>query len=46
MSGVLKSNYPSLSRRELLMTAVGTRRAILLGPALVNAVNDAVKSAR
>ena len=37
MSGVLKNNHPSLSRREFLATAVGAGGAMLLGPAWLNA---------
>ena len=42
MSGVLKNNYPSLSRREFLTTAVGAGGAMLLGPAWLNAAGDGV----
>jgi membrane dipeptidase len=42
MSGVLKSNYSSLSRREFLMTAVGAGGAMLLGPAWLSAAADGV----
>jgi membrane dipeptidase len=42
MSGMLKSNYPSVSRREFLTTAVGAGGAMLLGPAWLNAAGDGV----
>jgi membrane dipeptidase len=42
MSGMLKSNYPSLSRREFLITAVGAGGAMLLGPAWLNAAGEGV----
>jgi membrane dipeptidase len=42
MSGVLKNNYPSLSRREFLTTAVGAGGAMLLGPAWLHAAGDGV----
>jgi len=42
MSGVLRNNYPDLSRRELLKTAAGAGGAILLGPAWLNAAADGV----
>jgi len=42
MSGMLKNNYPSLSRREFLTTAVGAGGAMLLGPAWLYAAADAV----
>ena len=42
MSGVLKNNYPGLSRREFLTTAVGAGGAMLLGPAWLHAAGDEV----
>ena len=42
MSGVLKNNYPGLSRREFLTTAVGAVGAMLLGPAWLHAAGDGV----
>jgi membrane dipeptidase len=39
---VLKNNYPSLSRRELLTAAAGAGGAMLLGPAWLNAAADGV----
>jgi hypothetical protein len=42
MSGMLKSNYPGVSRREFLTTAVGAGGAMLLGPAWLNAAGDGV----
>jgi len=42
MSGVLKNNCPSLSRRGFLTTAVGAGGAMLLGPAWLNAAADGV----
>src|ERR1700691_1110306 len=40
--GVLKNNYPGLSRREFLTTAVGAGGAMLLGPAWLHAAGDGV----
>jgi membrane dipeptidase len=42
MSGMLKNNFPSHSRREFLMTAVGAGGAMLLGPAWLSATADGV----
>jgi hypothetical protein len=42
MNDMLKNNHPSLSRRELLTTAVGAGGAMLLGPAWMNAAADGV----
>jgi hypothetical protein len=42
MNGMLKTNYPSPSRREFLITAVGAGGAMLLGPAWMNAAADEV----
>jgi membrane dipeptidase len=42
MSGVLRNDYPSLSRRELLTTSVGAGGAMLLRPAWLNAAPDGV----
>jgi hypothetical protein len=42
MNGMLKTNYPGLSRREFLTTAVGAGGAMLLGPAWMNAAADEV----
>ncbi|MGA8506003.1 MAG: membrane dipeptidase [Candidatus Sulfotelmatobacter sp.] len=42
MSGTLKNNYPCLSRREFLTTAVGAGGATLLGPAWLKAVGDGI----
>ena len=42
MSRVLRNNYPSLSRRDLLTTAVGAGGAMLLGRAWLNAAADRV----
>ncbi len=40
MTGMLKNNCPSLSRRKFLTTAVGAGGAMMLGPAWLNAVAD------
>jgi hypothetical protein len=42
MSGVLRNNYPSLSRRGFLTTAAGGGGAMLLGPAWLKAAADGV----
>ena len=42
MNSMLKRNYPSLSRRQFLTTAVGAGGAMLLGPAWMNAEADEV----
>jgi membrane dipeptidase len=42
MSGMSKSNYPSLSRREFLTTSMGAGGAMLLGPAWLHAAGDGV----
>jgi membrane dipeptidase len=42
MNDMLENNYPSLSRREFLTTAVGAGGAMLLGPAWMNAAADGV----
>jgi len=42
MNGMLKTNYPGLSRREFLTTTVGAGGAMLLGPAGMNAAADVV----
>jgi membrane dipeptidase len=42
MGGVLKNNYPDLSRRQFLTTAVGAGGAMLLGPAWLHAAGDGV----
>jgi membrane dipeptidase len=39
---VLKNKFPSVPRRDFLSTAVGAGGAMLLGPACLNAVADAV----
>jgi hypothetical protein len=41
MNGMLKNDYPGLSRREFLTTAVGAGGAILLGPAWLHASDTA-----
>ncbi len=42
MSGVLKDNHPSSSRREFLTTAVGAGGALILRPVWLNAAADGV----
>ena len=42
MTGVLRNNYPSLSRRAFLTTAAGGGGAMLLGPAWLKAAADGV----
>jgi trehalose/maltose transport system substrate-binding protein len=42
MSAMLKNNYPGLSRREFLTSAVGAGGAMLLGPAWLHAAGDGV----
>jgi membrane dipeptidase len=44
MSGMLKDDDRSLSRREFLTTAMGAGGAMLLGPAWMNAAADGVNS--
>jgi len=39
---MLKSDYPGLSRRDFLTTAVGAGGAMLLGPLLLHAAGDSV----
>jgi membrane dipeptidase len=39
---MLNNSYPSLSRREFLMTAMGAGGAMLLGPAWLHATGDGV----
>ena len=39
MIAMLKNNYPSLSRRDFLATAVGTSGAMLLGPSWLKAAD-------
>jgi hypothetical protein len=46
MNGMLKTNYPGLSRRDFLTTAVGAGGAMLLGAAWMNAAADEVDPRR